>query len=100
MTIDISARMKSRAAGMKRHLMVGLVIGLVWALLSLAYAPVTHAATFTVDSQTDAIGGVTAVVDDNPGDGICATAPLPGEGVRCTLRAAIMEANALPGPDT
>jgi CSLREA domain-containing protein len=44
--------------------------------------------TFTVDSPTDA-------VDANPGDGICATT----EG-GCTLRAAIMETNALPGADT
>lgn len=38
----------------------------------------------------------TDAVDANPGDGICETAP--GNGV-CTLRAAIMEANALPGAD-
>ena len=34
--------------------------------------------------------------DANPGDGLCETAV--GNGV-CTLRAAIQEANALPGPD-
>ena len=44
------------------------------------------AATFTVDSTADA-------VDVAPGDGICAAA----DG-RCTLRAAVMEANAQPGP--
>ena len=49
-----------------------------------------QAAGFTVNSTTDA-------VDANPGDGVCATAPLPNEGVRCTLRAAILEANALGG---
>jgi len=49
-----------------------------------------QAASFTVNSTTDAI-------DANPGDGVCATASLPGEGVRCTLRAAIQEANDLPG---
>jgi CSLREA domain-containing protein len=48
------------------------------------------AATFNVNSQVD-------VVDANPGDGICRTAP---NNTVCTLRAAIMEANALPGADT
>lgn len=43
--------------------------------------------TFDVDSPVDA-------VDDNPGDGVCHTA-----ANTCTLRAAIQEANAWPGPD-
>ena len=34
-------------------------------------------------------------IDDDPGDGVCDIAA----GGFCTLRAAIMEANALPGPD-
>jgi CSLREA domain-containing protein len=42
---------------------------------------------FTVDSAVDA-------VDANPGDGACASSE---DG--CTLRAAVMEANALPGDD-
>lgn len=46
------------------------------------------ASGFVVDTGADA-------VDAFPGDGMCAAAS--GE---CTLRAAIMEANALPGPDT
>lgn len=46
------------------------------------------AATFTVNNAADG-------VDVNPGDGICATV-----GGFCTLRAAIMEANALAGADT
>ncbi|GEM_PF-755213 len=41
--------------------------------------------TFSVNSTADA-------VDDNPGDGVCHTAAGP-----CTLRAAVMEANALAG---
>lgn len=45
------------------------------------------AATFTVDSGADSWDGL-------PGDGVCVDA----SGV-CTLRAAVMEANALPGPD-
>ncbi len=44
-------------------------------------------ATFTVNSTTDA-------VDANPGDSVCETA-----GGVCTLRAAVMEANALTGSD-
>lgn len=44
-------------------------------------------ASFSVNSTADA-------VDANPGDGICADAA--GD---CTLRAAVMETNALPGPD-
>ena len=51
-------------------------------------APSALAATLTVDSTVDA-------PDASPGDGVCATAA--GE---CTLRAAIQEANALPGADT
>lgn len=44
-------------------------------------------ATFTVNSNLDA-------PDNNPGDGSCSSAG------GCTLRAAVMEANALPGHDT
>ncbi|HEY6963034.1 MAG TPA: carboxypeptidase-like regulatory domain-containing protein [Gaiellaceae bacterium] len=46
------------------------------------------AGTFTVTSTVDS-------VDAQPGDGICADA-----GGVCTLRAAIGETNALPGPDS
>jgi CSLREA domain-containing protein len=49
-----------------------------------------QAAVFAVNSPAD-------IVDANPGDGVCETAP--GNGV-CTLRAAVMEANALAGVDT
>jgi CSLREA domain-containing protein len=66
-----------------------LAITLV-ALLTVAGgdAATTHGAAFPVDSTSDA-------VDANPGDGACATV-----ASTCTLRAAIQEANALPGPDT
>jgi len=47
-----------------------------------------NAADFTVNQPTDG-------VDANPGDGSCATT-----GGDCTLRAAIMETNALVGADT
>jgi CSLREA domain-containing protein len=46
-----------------------------------------HAAAFTVDSTGDQ-------TDATPGNGVCATA-----GGQCTLRAAIVEANALMGAD-
>jgi CSLREA domain-containing protein len=47
-----------------------------------------YAAEFVVDSTADA-------PDANAGDGVCATA-----SGRCTLRAAVMETNALPGKNT
>ena len=60
----------------------------VLAVALLAVAPLAHGATLTIDSTADA-------VDVAPGDGVCATA-----ADECTLRAAIQEANALPGADT
>lgn len=39
------------------------------------------------------------LIDALPGDGLCASADTPGVGVVCTLRAAVMEANARPGLD-
>src|SRR5437879_4475839 len=59
---------------------------LVWLVTS--GRPAYSATTFTVDTTTDA-------VDVNPGDGKCATA-----AGQCSLRAAIQEANALPGSDS
>lgn len=56
-------------------------------LFALGFAAPLPAATFTVDSEADA-------VDALPGDALCAAA-----GGACTLRAAIQEANALAGPD-
>lgn len=47
---------------------------------------------FTVDDTTDAVDGA-------PGDGRCATAARDPADAVCSLRAAVMEANALPGPD-
>jgi len=47
----------------------------------------TAAAIFAVNSTSD-------VVDASPGDGVCRT-----PNGTCTLRAAIQQANALPGPD-
>ncbi len=47
-----------------------------------------HAATFTINTTAD-------TVDANPGNGVCADS-----SGNCSLRAAIMEANALAGADT
>ncbi len=64
----------------------GLLLALMWVMGGIGGTAV-HAASFTVNSTIDA-------VDANPGDGSCATSS--GD---CTLRAAIQEANALPGLD-
>ncbi|MEW5986603.1 MAG: choice-of-anchor Q domain-containing protein [Chloroflexota bacterium] len=86
--------MNSHLNSFRTNRTIGQVALLVVCLvgLSLALAPaaraVAPAATFTVNSTLDA-------VDAFPGDGLCATAA--GE---CTLRAAVMEANALAGNDT
>lgn len=67
-----------------------LPIGLVaLALGSMLVGSPAHAATFDVTEVTDA-------GDANPGDGVCASILFGGP---CTLRAAVQEANALPGPD-
>lgn len=60
--------------------------GLAGALI----APLCSADVFIVDSGTDS-------ADNDPGDGVCESNL---SGNPCTLRAAIMEANALPGMDT
>ncbi|MBK7894131.1 MAG: CSLREA domain-containing protein [Anaerolineaceae bacterium] len=63
-----------------------LLLGLFFTTLQTKASP---AATFVVNSTVDA-------VDANPGDGVCETA-VAGQ---CTLRAAVMEANASSGLDT
>jgi len=66
-----------------------VVLAFVAAVFTLATAPTTptSAATFMVNSIGDG-------VDAAPGNGVCATATAD-----CSLRAAIEEANALPGTD-
>jgi CSLREA domain-containing protein len=54
----------------------------------VAMTPPARAATFTVNSTADQVDAI-------PGDGVCASA-----ANLCTLRAAVLEANALPGGDT
>lgn len=68
---------------MYRLITASAILGLASAIFSTA----ASAATFVVNSTLD-------VQDDLPGDGVCATPT-----ARCTLRAAITEANALAGAD-
>lgn len=75
------------ASGRPRRLLAGLM-ALVLLITSFTYSEPVRAAGFTVSSTGDS-------VDANPGDGICATS-----GGVCTIRAALQEANALPGADT
>lgn len=71
-----------------RHLLVASVsLCLALGALNLRPARPVAAAAFLVNSTADQL-------DANPGDGTCATA-----SNTCTLRAAIQEANALPGDD-
>ena len=58
------------------------------AALALVACACARAATFEVDTETDS-------TDANPGDGVCADA-----AGHCSLRAAIIESNALSGVDT
>jgi CSLREA domain-containing protein len=67
--------------------MAGRFGTLIAAVILAAGASVARGATFTIDDTAD-------LVDQTPGDGVCATV-----ATTCTLRAAIQEANALPGKD-
>ncbi len=67
-----------------------IVVALITIATCTVSAAAQPAATFTVNNTSDQ-------PDAHPGDGVCETGS--GNGV-CTLRAAIMEANALPGVDT
>ncbi len=64
-------------------------VALLFLFMAALQTKASPSATFIVNSTVDA-------VDVNPGDGVCETA-VPGQ---CTLRAAVMEANALPGSDS
>ena len=70
-------------------------LAVVAALMVMAAARSAHASTtFTVNSTSDN-------VDLYPGDGVCGTGAIlktPGTQ-ECTLRAAIQEANEMPGED-
>jgi CSLREA domain-containing protein len=81
--------MKTKPVSKKRGITKTAAFFVGGMCLSTALTP-AFAADFSVNSFTDA-------VDNGPGDGVCEVA---GSGGGCTLRAAIMEANALPGADT
>ncbi len=76
-----------------KHTRLLLAIAFPLLLLSLFFTTLqtkaSPTATFVVNSTVDA-------VDANPGNGVCQTA-VAGQ---CTLRAAVMEANALAGKDS
>src|SRR5262245_26353092 len=79
---------------MKANEYIACVIAIV--CLTLATIASASSATFTVNSTAD-------VVDATPGDGICdtgRTAPPAPASPECTLRAAVQEANSIPGADT
>jgi hypothetical protein len=59
---------------------------------ALAATPAFAALFFVETSAVD-------LSDIDPGDGVCAFATIVPVGQRCTLRAAVAEANALPGAD-
>ena len=65
-----------------------LVVAMLVVLLLASSSRPAYANTFTVNTESD-------LVDGNPGDGAC---DVLGFGI-CSLRAAVMEANALEGDD-
>ena len=72
---------------------LGLLLATLMAASLLTAQPAHASTTFTVDSTAD-YGDVT------PGDGKCDIGTIMLIGERCTLRAAIQEANATTGADT
>lgn len=75
-------RMLDNAPRIRRFVLAGIFV-----CVATGYPGVANALTFIVNSTLDAVDAV-------PGNGICATA-----GGACTLRAAVQEANGLPGAD-
>jgi CSLREA domain-containing protein len=78
---------------MLRHLLAAhrlLIVGILAAFFVGMAVPMQASTAFIVNSADDAIDAI-------PGDGICETGSQNGI---CTLRAAIQEANALPGANS
>ena len=74
---------------MRVNYLLAIILAVLLFGLGGIISPPAEAATFTVNATADAVDAI-------PGDGLCQTAT-PGQ---CTLRAAIMETNALPGTHT
>ena len=72
-------------------LCVALALAVVFSVTTATASAAPPREAFVVDMTADA-------ADVNPGDGICSTGNWSGN--KCSLRAAILEANALPGHDT
>jgi predicted outer membrane repeat protein len=80
---SITERKTMKQIPLKNIFILSLILGVL-------FSSIVHARTFRVNDTSDA-------VDVTPGDGLCFTA----QGGRiCSLRAAIMEANAWAGTDT
>jgi parallel beta-helix repeat protein len=76
------------AAGDRRRMLRTALVVAAAIVVSVLLTVPAHGATLVVDDVRD-------MTDLTPGDGMCRTG-----ATRCTLRAAIQEANALPGHDT
>jgi hypothetical protein len=88
-------RAKSDGTAVNRTRVVGLLAVLVMSagLVLVASSPALAETTFTVRFTGDQ-------PDFSGSDGRCDTDSTPFNGVQCTLRAAIQQANATPGADT
>ena len=74
-----------------------ILLAILFAFLMLSALMYTVQASPSASNATFAVNSPLDATDANPGDGVCETGS--GNGV-CTLRAAIQEANNLPGADT
>jgi CSLREA domain-containing protein len=83
---DKEKNLFTRRNQMNKSILTGIVC-ILFVCFALGPGSLLPAATFTVNTEAD-------TVDINPGDGTAADA-----GGNCSLRAAVMEANALYGPD-
>jgi hypothetical protein len=88
-------RAKSTGSDTNRMMMVGLLVVLVMSagFVLVASSPALADTTFTVRFTGDQ-------PDFSGSDGRCDTDSTPFNGLQCTLRAAIQQANATPGADT
>ena len=84
----------AQAAFFNPRVLIGFVLCSVGVLLALAGLSKSVAGNNAESGLRFEVNSTLDAVDTNIGDGICATAT--GD---CTLRAAIQEANAIPGPD-